>query len=206
VGGGLSVMRAGSSPSGIEIVSGAARIPHVSLVQDREVIGDFTTATGWTVLGTDTVNLAASVTHVLGTASLEFDKVDGVANTIFAGASNTLTSAVNLSRFSSHDALEVAFYVSATTDVAYAFVRLGTDVSNYNEWRIDDASITPATWDVHQLPISACELTPVGNGWNPSAVAYCSIGVAFDDEADALADIKFDHLFAGAAYLRVSVH
>jgi len=194
-------MTAGLTPSGVEIVCGAAKIPHVSLVQDRESAVSCCTATGWTILGDDTENLAASTSHILGTQSLEFDKTDGTDNTIFAGAYNTLACAKDMSRFCAHDELETAFYISDKTNVEYVFIRLGTDVSNYTEWRILAAAITQAVWDVHDIALSTCELVAVGAGWNPSAVQYVSLGVAFDLESRALVDIKFDHLYLGTTQL-----
>ena len=38
-----------------------------------------------TVLGNDTTNLATTTNHVFGTGAISFDKVNGAANTVFAG-------------------------------------------------------------------------------------------------------------------------
>lgn len=175
-------------------------VPIKAIAQDREALGDFSTATGWTVLGTDTVNLATSATHIMGTTSLEFDKVDGAANTIYAGIQSTIT-AVNCSRFVPTDQIISSVYVSDKTNVAYAFIRLGTSVSHYNEWRLADTAITAAAWQSFGVALDACQITVVGNGWNPAAIAYISVGVAFDAEANALADIKFDHVLIESAIL-----
>lgn len=179
------------APSGIVLSSGA--VPHRASVKDAETIGDFTAITDWTVFGNDTVNLAVASSHILGTKSIEFDKVDGAANQKYAGCYATIPS-VDLSRFIASAQLQTAIYISNTVDVDYAFIRLGTDASNYNEWRIADASITGAVWDPLAVLLSACELTVTGVGWDMSAVTYVAIGVMFDLETDALADIRFDHL------------
>lgn len=186
-----------------QIVSkiGEFYVPATALMQDREVLGDFTSATGWAALNTDTTGLTTDLAHVLGTASLEFDKVNGAANTIFSGAVKTLSPAVDCSRFCANDKLYSALYVSAIANVAYAYIRLGTDASNYNEWRLDDTEITAAVWQVFTKKLSETELTVVGNGWDPSAVAYVNVGTAHDLETDALADIRFDHLFIATAQL-----
>ena len=82
----------------------------------------------WTVLGNDTVNLATSTNHVFGTNSLEFDKVDGAANTVFAGIRCTIT-AISANKYMEEGGgfLLCALYLSSVADVNYGFVRLGTD-------------------------------------------------------------------------------
>jgi len=183
--------------SGIRPV-GHGWIPHVALVQDREWVGEFNAIAGWTVLGNDTLNHGVQDGHILGTHALVFDKVDGAANTIFAGLQCTLTS-MDLSRFVAHDEFETAIFVSSVATITYAFIRLGTDVSNYNEWRIPDTELTAGVWAILTKNLAACQTTVVGTGWNSAAVTYLSIGVAFDAETDALADMAFDHLFLGTA-------
>ena len=184
----------GQAQPAIVVSTGAA--PGVVLLQDREAIGDFDTATGWTALSNDTITIAAVDTHILGTHSIEFDKVDGADNEKFAGCSCTV--AADASRFMPSDVIECAIYVSSNVDVDYAFIRMGTDVSNYTEWRLADASLTDGAgghWSTVSIPIDGCELTVTGTGWDPSAITYLSVGVMFDLETDALADIKFDHVY-----------
>ena len=178
----------------VTVSSGKA--PGVVLLQDREQIGDFDTATGWTAFGNDTTNLAASDKHILGTHSIEFDKVDGAANQKYAGCYCTVD--VDASRFMPSDVIESAVYVSANTNVDYGFVRLGTDASNYSEWRLADTSMTDGAaghWSKFAKSIDDCEVTVVGTGWDMSAITYLAVGVMFDAETNALADIKFDHVY-----------
>jgi len=129
----------------------------------------------------------------LGTKSLEFDKVDGGDNELFAGVSATIPE-IDLSRFGLEDKLVSAVYISDKTNVAYAFIRLGTSVSHYNEWQLADGDITQAVWQMFSMTLAATEVTVTGNGWTPSAVTYVCVGVMFDGEANALADIRFDNL------------
>ncbi|KKL91348.1 hypothetical protein LCGC14_1895610, partial [marine sediment metagenome] len=149
---------------------------------------------GWAALNNDTVNLATTLKHVLGTNALTFDKVDGAANTIFAAIEKTISS-VDLGGISPHDIIQTSCYIPDLADVTYLFVRLGTDASNYNEWRVPDTALTAATFEILVFNIGDAHFAGItGNGWNPSAVTYIAVGVAFDAETNALAGIVFDEL------------
>lgn len=160
---------------------------------DQEVITTFDAVTGWTVLGNDTLNLAAQTNHCIGTGSLQFDKVNGAANTKLAGIQKTITS-LDLSRFGPDDEIQGSFIVTSKAAVDYAFVRLGTDGSNYNEWQFDDAGITINIWQDFHVAISSTVVAVTGTGWVPTAVAYVLVGVAFTLETDALAAIVWNNL------------
>jgi len=161
---------------------------------DQEELGDFSATTGWTALNTDTTGLATHANHIIGTNSMEFDKVDGAANTVFGAIQRTPSPALDLSRFGANDELQSYFTVSDVTNIAYAFVRLGTDASNYNEWRLSDASITINIWQAFPIALAGCQIAVVGNGWNPAVVTWVCVGIAFDAEANALANIRWDCL------------
>jgi hypothetical protein len=166
---------------------------HVSPEQ-HHIVDSMNATTGWSVLGNDTTNLATTKKHVIGTDALTFDKVDGAADTIFAGIQKTITS-IDLGSVSPHDVVQSPCYIPAITDVAYVFLRLGTDSSNYNEWRIEDTALTAATYEILLFNIGDASYAGItGNGWNPSAVTYAAIGVAFDAETDTLAGIVFDEI------------
>jgi hypothetical protein len=166
---------------------------HVN-AEAHHVFDDFNATTGWTVLGDDTINLATTKKHVSGTDALTFDKADGTANTIFAGIQKTLTT-VDLGAVSPHDLLQGTFYIPDLTDVAYAFLRLGTDSSNYNEWQLPDEALTAAIFEVGALSVGDADHDGItGDGWNPSAISYIAIGVAFNAETDTLAGIIFDEV------------
>jgi hypothetical protein len=150
--------------------------------------------TGWTVLGNDTTNLATTTIHAMGTAALTFDKADGAANTVFSAIQKTLSS-VDLGSTSPHDILQTVCYTSDTTNISYAFVRLGTDSSNYSEWRIDGTALTSG--EMETLAFSLGDTShggSTGTGWDPSAVTYVCIGMAFATETDTLTGIIFDEI------------
>jgi hypothetical protein len=164
-----------------------------SPVQDREVITLGDDYENWTELNNDTTGFEREKTHVLGRESLEWDKVDSSANTKFAGVYRA-DAAFNFSRFLHDDVIVGLFYVSATTNVANAILRLGTSSAHYNEWKLADSGITGAQWQEFKKKLSECEMTVQGDGWDPSNVQYVAFMIEFDAESDTLADIRLDHL------------
>lgn len=149
---------------------------------------------GWSALNNDTLNLATTKKHVLGTDALIFDKVDGAANTIFAAIQKTITS-VDIGSPSPHDLIQTVCYIPDLTNVAYVFVRIGTDSSNYNEWRIPDTALTAAEFQTLIFNIGDANHAGItGNGWNTSAITYVVAGIAFDAETNTLVGIIFDEL------------
>ena len=189
----MAVSRTGRTrQAGVAISTGV--VPAVSIVQDREMLGDFTAVTDWTEYSGDTANLAVHSDHILGTKSIEFDKIDHGDNQSHAGAYMTIPS-VDLSRFAPSDVIQSAVYVSAAPgNISYAFIRLGTDNSNYNEWRLLVGDLTGAIWSPFEKSLDQAQVTVVGTGWNPAAVTHVGIGVMFDAEGRALADMKIDHV------------
>ena len=145
----------------------------------------------WTVLGNDTVNLAWATNRWSGEYSLEFDKANGAANTVFACAYRT----VDLDLFDlgmwSFDKAFWQVYLSDLTNVAYTFARIGSSATNHIEWRCADSNLI-AGWSVATSNVGDAYLA--GTGWDPHAITYLAVGVAFDAETNTLADIKFDHL------------
>lgn len=152
--------------------------------------------TDWTALGNDTTGLATDLDHVLGAKSLEFDKVDGAANTIFGGIQKTISS-VDLSFLVENGgAFGYSLNVSATTDIAYCFLRLGTDASNYNEWRVADAGLSTGWNSLRFNADTPSSAGALGNGWDAAVVKYLALGCAFDLETSTLADLRVDHVTA----------
>jgi len=138
--------------------------------------------------------IVLDLNHVLGETSIEFDKVDGTHGKVRCGIEKLLTVPLDLSRFTAPDLLEAVFSIPNIADVDTVEVRIGTDSANYNEWWIEDGSLTGAIWELMSVALNTCEMTVVGNGWDPSRVVYVAFVVEFDAQDDALADILLDYI------------
>jgi len=158
----------------------------------ERLLDNMDATTDWSVLGNDTTGLATTTNHVVGTAALTFNKVDGAANTTRAGIQKTIT-ARNCSLYSSEDVISVGCLIPDLTDVASIFIRLGTSSSHYNEWVIDDSVLTTNAWMTAGVQLGQVS-SVTGNGWNPASVTYVVVGVNFDAEANTLAGIIFDNI------------
>ena len=152
--------------------------------------------TGWSALNTDTSGIATDLDHVMGTNSIECDKVDGAANTVYGVVAIDLSS-VNLETLVENSGiLQFSLNVSATTDIDYCLLRLGTDSSNYNEWRVDDDDLA-AGWNLIRFAVDRPSTAGnTGDGWDPSDIDHLAVGCAFDAQDDTLADLRVDHIVA----------
>ena len=148
----------------------------------------------WIVVNGDTINVTTTKKHVLGTDALSFDKDNTGANSVFAMIQNTI-SPIDLGDISPHDLIQTTCYLSSLANVSYVFVRIGTDISNYNEWRVDVADLTAATFETLALSVGDPSYDGItGDGWNPSAITWIAVGVVFDAETRTLAGIVFDEV------------
>jgi len=144
----------------------------------------------WTILGDETENLAASGLRITGKYSLEFDKADATAETKIAGAYRTVSLNLEAEGIQLHDKIQWAIYLSALTDVANCFVKLGSSASNNVQWTVSDTSLETG-WTLCTATIGQPSAIN-GTGWDPLNITYMQIGVTFDGEDDALEDIKVD--------------
>ncbi len=185
---------------------GKARVMNVSEIEDRELIvdgrldkdididGPVAHGTAlWTLLGNDTLNLVQDADHRIGPASLEFDKVNGAANTKNAGMSRT-DAGLDLSRFLPSGAILMGIQMSSLADVASVTLRLGSNSSDYMQWTWNDADMVAGVWN--DLLAFIDEGTVAGNGWDAANVDYVEFFVTFGAETDALADILVDYIMA----------
>lgn len=152
----------------------------------------------WAAIDSDTTGVAVSTTHVLGSNSVSFDKVNGAANSGIGGVEKALTS-VNLDGVSTHDIINCAVYVSSVADLdggsAFFFLRLGTNSTDYAEWRIDGTEFTAGIWETVSLEIGDASHTGQGGtGIDWSAITYCAVGFSFDAVGDALSGILVDEI------------
>ena len=154
--------------------------------------------TVFTTLGNDTDNLADSANHVFGTGAITFDKVNGAANTVFAGVQDTITSIDISELFESGGYVGLGVFLPSVTNLDYVFLRIGTDSSNYNEWRWDSADLTSGHWLGLRQPTNQPHAY-LGNGWDTSDITYVSFGIAMNVETQTLSGVVFDnvHLVAG---------
>ena len=149
--------------------------------------------TDFTAFNSDTNNLADSLNHVFGSGAVSFDKVNGAANTVF-GAITASVSNLNISDiFEDGSFVNMLLYVTSTADISYAFIRLGTDGSNYNEWRWDGTSLNSGEWNILRQP-TAHPNSYAGNGWDSTDIQYLCVGVALNAETDTLSGIIVDHI------------
>lgn len=150
--------------------------------------------TGWTVIGNDTANLAVSTNHVFGTGALTFDKVDGAANTVFAGIQKTLTAINIQEKFEDGGNVAFGVYLPSLTNVVSVFLRLGTNSSNYNEWEWPVSDLSASTWLALRSPTNQPTNASTGNGWDTSAITYVAVGVEFNSQSNTLAGIVVDNI------------
>lgn len=162
------------------------------VIENCDAIGD------WTILSDDTGSLAASTNRLVGTGSISFAKLNGTANTVYAGAYKTLVAGDWFREgggFLPEDRIGISFYVSATTNVAGGFVRIGTSGSNYLEWLMPDVL---AGWNTVSVKLGNAYLGGTGAAlWNvkPSELVYMAVGVKFDAETNTLAGVLVDNVF-----------
>lgn len=152
----------------------------------------------WAAINDDTTGVASSTKHVLGSASVEFDKVAGSSDSQIGGITKTLT-AIDLSGASPHDILQMVTYVGSTGELddgdSYVFLRLGASSTNYNEWRIDSSLLTAGIWETVAFEIGDASFAGQGGtGIDWSAIAYIAAGFFFDDIDDTLANSYIDEI------------
>lgn len=161
-------------------------------LQDCNDYNDFT------ILGNDTANLADSSNHQFGTGAITFDKVDGAANTVYAGVSFALSSIDIQELFEDGGFVGLGAYLPSLNNVIRVILRLGTDSSNYNEWRWEVADLTASAWNQLRAPTGRPS-TYAGNGWDTSDIDYGAVVVQFNSQSNTLAGIVIDniHLVSG---------
>lgn len=152
----------------------------------------------WAAIDSDTTGVALSTKHVLGSGSIEFDKVNGGADSGIGGITKALT-AINLSGLSPHDIFQTVVQVGATTELdggtAYFFLRLGTNSTDYNEWRISGTDFTAGVWETVAMEVGDASFAGQGGaGCDFAAITYVAVGFSFDAVNDALPNIYVDEI------------
>lgn len=171
---------------------------HPQLESEKLVtaIGNFQNTSLWTPGDSDTINVQDSIAHTTGTNALRFDKANTAANSINAFVDQILPEPIDITRFLPNGNIECSFLIPNKVNVDFVFIRVGTDASNFNKWRVIDTNIVNDTWVTLSQPIREpiFDASTGGNGWDPSAILYVGVGVRFDSELDTLANIKFDNI------------
>ena len=171
----------------VPIIGGTFQIP------DRQAIGNFEDSTTWTALNDDVANLNNSNSHILGSSSLAFDKVNGTANSTVAVVESTIAE-IDLRRFMQNAKILSALRVSSVSKILTVFIRIGTDSSNYNQWIFSVSGLLANAWNELNKKLSETEVGVSGTGLNLAAVTYIAVGASFGSETDTLADIKWDNV------------
>lgn len=156
-------------------------------IQNCNTVGDFT------ILGNDTANLASSTNHVFGTSAITFDKVNGAADTVYAGVSFTIGS-LNISEiFEDGGFVSLAAFLPSLSNVEAVGLRLGTDSANYNYWEWASSDLVSGTWMQLRSPTSQPN-GYAGNGWNTNDVDWGAVYVRFNSQSNTLAGIVIDNI------------
>lgn len=149
-----------------------------------------------TALNAGTTSIVTTSDHVFGTGATQFSKT-GTAS-VFAGVQRTIT-AMNIGEtFEDGGFVACGVKIPSIANVDYVFMRLGTNSTNYNEWRWDVDALSSGEW----LQLRRATAQPsafLGTGWDDDAVTYVAFGVAFNSASNTLAGIIFDnvHLVQG---------
>lgn len=173
--------------------NGGLALPRTK-VRDRIALANFNDLVNWSVKNTDTKNMALSTKHIRGTSSIIFDKDDTSANDTEAAIQNSPNDAIDISRILPDENILAIFYISSLASVVNAFVRIGTNSSNYNQWTWPSALLKANQWNSLTKSISECDFIDAGAGWNQANVSYVQLGVTFKLQSDTLTAIRFDNL------------
>lgn len=145
----------------------------------------------WTALNVASTNKGNSINHIWGVTSVTIDKAaDGAITT--GGCFKVPPQAINLRRHGPMASVRWSLYIPLLTGVNYAFLRLGTDATNYIEWRIPAGKLTTG-WNPFEVLVAAPS-NYLNNGWDPTAVTYVAWGLEFALAATALAGILCDNI------------
>ena len=152
------------------------------------------TSPALTALNTDCENVALAAPSVTGAASVNFDKANGAANTIFALVYGTI-SGINFLTLPPYGLSAKIYWlidIPTITNLAYSMVRLGSDASNYFEWRFADSSHVAGKFVIASAYLGECYVTGTPTLESPT---YLQFGAAFDGETNALADMLMDGIW-----------
>ena len=173
--------------------NGGLALPRTK-IRDRLVLVSFDDLAQWTVKNTDTENMGLNTKHVTGTSSIIFDKANTGADDTEAAIQNSPNDIINASRMLPDEDVFAMLYISSLVNVVNAFVRIGTNSSNYNQWTWPSETFKANQWNSLTKLIRECDFIDAGAGWNQASISYVQLGVTFKLQTDTLTAIRFDSL------------
>ncbi len=154
---------------------------------DSHSLDTFDATTGWAG-STDVSGLATSDDNFSGSKALTFDK-SGTSE-VLGSIIKTITS-VDLRTHVSGHLIQPVIKLTSIAQVDHVFVRIGTDLSNYTEYRWEAADLV-ASWNVLALNIAQREDPITGTGIVSSAITYLEVGVVMGAAGNTLTGIVVD--------------
>ncbi len=145
----------------------------------------------WTANSNETTTIATATGSPFESNCVSFAKVDGAATTAY-GLVYKLVPSLAVINAAISDKLYWSVYASALTNITAAAIRLGTDASNYCEWRFAVAGMTAASWSACSATVGNAYVT--GTGCDFLDITYIGTGILFDNEARTLAGIKISRI------------
>lgn len=147
---------------------------------------------------TDCDNVALAAPSMMGSASVNFDKVNGAANTLFARVVGTPEYTIDWVSSFRDENVNIYWLIDipTLTNLAYSFVRLGDSASAYYEWRYADSSHVAGKFVVAYANFWEAYVTGSPTLANPT---YLCFGAAFDGETNTLADMLMDGIWVDYA-------
>jgi hypothetical protein len=158
-----------------------------------QLIDNFADHTSWAAKNDDASTPADETTNYLaGGSAVSFNKLNGTSNTVYGLIVKNLASPVNfLNGITGAAFFQVIIYIPDLTNVVNVVLRMGTDASNYGEWKIDPATATAGQFNSFRMAITSMS-NSIGTGWSGSAVDYVEVGLEFDIESRTLSGIIMD--------------
>lgn len=154
----------------------------------RQLISNFAAHATFGAFNAQTTNKADTTTHITGAGAVTFDKATGAK---LCGLTDTI-DAVDLSYCRGQAVVNLNIYMSTIVDVLHVEIRLGTDATNAQVWKVLRGELK-AGWNMISVPFSAVE-ADLGDGWDDAAVTYLAVLVNFQIATATLTGIIIDSL------------
>jgi len=158
----------------------------------KAVLAPMTLVTNWTALDANTTGLVQSPVRPFGRGAIQFNKANGGTTSKSAAIYGSLASRRLGAAFAPQDFIAWMVEVSSVAAIDYAWVRLGTDATNYAEWRYPDSSLVAGRFTFCRERLANAYVT--GKGLDQRAIEFISVGVEFDAKTDVLSNMRFGQI------------